>query len=249
MSADMSDALCQLATGGGLGGRRLYTDNEENIFDAQRPIIINGIADLATRGDLADRAIVLELPAIPKGESIPEQELWAEYHAAHSHIVARLLDATAIGMYLLPAAKRRAKEKRALTRMADFVAWGMAVAPALGWSEDDFLAAYGRNRVAADETLLASDPLAEALITLLQKRGGEFSGTASELLLALRGASRTAAGVLGFPKRPQKLGGDLRRLAPTLASVGVEMSLDKREPGTGKRIYTIRRQAPAAEAA
>lgn len=31
------------------------------IFAAQRPIILNGIGDLATRPDLADRALALEL--------------------------------------------------------------------------------------------------------------------------------------------------------------------------------------------
>jgi hypothetical protein len=61
----LSDALCRLATGGGLGARELFTDEEEVLFDAQRPILLNGIEDLGTRGDFLDRSIVLRLAPIP----------------------------------------------------------------------------------------------------------------------------------------------------------------------------------------
>jgi hypothetical protein len=60
----LSDAVCRLATGGGFSTRELYTDNDEVLFDAQRPVILNGIEELATRGDLLDRSLVLHLPTI-----------------------------------------------------------------------------------------------------------------------------------------------------------------------------------------
>ncbi len=47
----LSDALCRLSTGGGMSTRQLYSDAEESLFDAQRPVILNGITDLATRAD------------------------------------------------------------------------------------------------------------------------------------------------------------------------------------------------------
>src|SRR5262249_44830950 len=43
----LSDALCRLATGGGFSCRQLYTDAEEVIFDAMRPVLLTGIEDLA----------------------------------------------------------------------------------------------------------------------------------------------------------------------------------------------------------
>ena len=61
-----SDALCRLSTGGGFATRTLYENGEETIFEAQRPVILNGIGDIATRSDLLDRALVLELPPIRK---------------------------------------------------------------------------------------------------------------------------------------------------------------------------------------
>src|SRR5438034_11429068 len=64
LPAWLSDALCRLATGGGFGTRELYSDADEVLFEAQRPVILNGIEELATRGDLLDRAIILYTPQI-----------------------------------------------------------------------------------------------------------------------------------------------------------------------------------------
>ena len=57
LPAWISDTLCRLATGGGFAVRQLYTDQDEVLFDAARPVILNGIEDIVTRPDLADRAL------------------------------------------------------------------------------------------------------------------------------------------------------------------------------------------------
>jgi hypothetical protein len=40
-------------------------------------MILNGIEDIVTRPDLADRAVLLRLEAIPEESRHPETELWA----------------------------------------------------------------------------------------------------------------------------------------------------------------------------
>ena len=57
LPAWISDTLCRLAAGGGFAVRQLYTDQDEVLFDAARPVILNGIEDIVTRPDLADRAV------------------------------------------------------------------------------------------------------------------------------------------------------------------------------------------------
>ena len=71
--------FCRLATGGGFAVRQLYTDQDEVLFDAARPVILNGIEDIVTRPDLADRAILLMLEPIPEERRRPKQELWAAF--------------------------------------------------------------------------------------------------------------------------------------------------------------------------
>jgi len=60
----LSDALCRLTSGGGFSTRRLFTDQDEILFAAARFIILNGIEEVVTRPDLADRAILLMLVPI-----------------------------------------------------------------------------------------------------------------------------------------------------------------------------------------
>jgi hypothetical protein len=45
------------------------------------PIILNGIEDVVTRPDLADRAMFLTLEPIPDDRRRPEAELWAAFEA------------------------------------------------------------------------------------------------------------------------------------------------------------------------
>jgi hypothetical protein len=58
ISPQQSDALCFLATGGGFATRAVYTDEEEAIFAASRPIAVNGIGEIVTRSDLLDRSLL-----------------------------------------------------------------------------------------------------------------------------------------------------------------------------------------------
>jgi hypothetical protein len=98
LSEELSDNLSVLATGGGFAVRQLYTNGEEHIFRAQRPIILNGIAQVATRGDLLDRSIVLSLPAIAEAMRQDEATFWAAFDAARPRILGALLDAMVVGL-------------------------------------------------------------------------------------------------------------------------------------------------------
>jgi hypothetical protein len=69
----------------------LYTDDEEKLFESTRQVIINGIEDLASKGDLLDRGIFVYLPPMPKEKRRPERELWAKFDDAHPRILGALL--------------------------------------------------------------------------------------------------------------------------------------------------------------
>src|SRR6201997_4528683 len=97
----LSDALCRLASGGGFAVRQLYTDDEEVLFEAARPILLNGIEEVVSRPDLGDRAIFLTLASIGEAQRRPENELWREFEIARPHILGALLDAVVHGLRAL----------------------------------------------------------------------------------------------------------------------------------------------------
>ena len=131
----LSDALCRLATGGSFAVRRLYTDDEEVLFQASRPILLNGIEDVIGRPDLGDRAIFLTLAPIPEVNRRPEAELWQEFESARPSILGALLNAMVHGLR-----KMEDVQLGATPRMADFALWAAACETAL-WPAGTFAAA------------------------------------------------------------------------------------------------------------
>jgi hypothetical protein len=227
----LSDALCRLSTGGGFSTRKLYTDDEETIFDAKRPAILTGIEDLATRGDLLDRALIIDLPRIPEDARKPEAQFLIMYESMRPRVLGSLLDAVKTALANLPTTRLTY-----LPRMADFVIWMTAAEPALTLKTGSFLRAYTTNQAIANELPLES-PVAEAIRALPIP----WTGTATELLKILETYSddRTRNQKL-WPKSPRSLSGTLRRLAPNLRGIGIVVEFDERNGGTGRRIISVR---------
>jgi len=212
----LSDALCRLATGGGFSTRTLYENDEETIFDAQRPVLLNGIAEVASRGDLVDRAIVLESPRIAAADRLTENELYSRFDAAQPGILGALLDGVARGLADLDGVTLTDPP-----RMADFATWACAALPGVGIAGETFLSAYAENRERGSGAVLETSPVAAALVDLAD-RG--FEGTASELLERLGElASEIETRSKEWPRSPDTLGRLLTRLAPNLRDAGYEI--------------------------
>jgi hypothetical protein len=226
-----SDALSRLSTGGGLSTRELYTDADEVIFDAQRPMFLNGIEEVATRGDLLDRLVIAHLPRISDEKRKPEDALWAEFEEARPRLYGALLDAVSCAL--------RNVESVRLTRhprMADAARWVAAAEPALGWREGTFLDAYERNRAERSELALEASPIAQLLLDQVG-----FKGTATALLERLeQNASEKLLKSKSWPKSVQSLGGVLTRLAPNLRAAGVDVSKERETTGRKRKLIALR---------
>ena len=221
LPAWISDTLCRLATGGGFAVRQLYTDQDEVLFDAARPVILNGIEDIVTRPDLADRAVFLTLEPISEEHRRPEDELWAAFEVERPRILGVLLDAVVEGLKRLPET-----HLPKLPRMADFALWAAACETAL-WSAGTFWSAYCGNRDEAVEGVIDADPIAAAVRVLMATRT-EWMGTASDLLGALAEAvGERIAKSKTWPDTPRALAGRLRRAAAFLRKIGIEISFDR----------------------
>lgn len=221
LPAWISDTLCRLATGGGFAVRQLYSDQDEVLFDAARPVILNGIEDIVTRPDLADRAVFLTLEPIPEERRRSEQESWAAFEAERPRLLGVLLDAVSKGLAELPSIRL---DK--LPRMADFALWATACETAL-WSSGTFWSAYCGNRDEAVDGVIDADPIAAAVRALMQART-EWTGTASDLLGALAEmAGERVAKSKTWPDSPRALAGRLRRAATFLRKVGIDIGFER----------------------
>jgi hypothetical protein len=231
----LSDAFCRIATGGGFSTRELYSDTDEVLIDAQRPLVMNGIAELAIRPDLLDRAIPLYLPRLRRW--IPEDEFFERFHAARPRILGALLDAVSAAIANLSEV-----EFDGAVRMADFAKWTLAAEPALGLEQGDFMNAYAGNWAEAVEITLEASPLTEPLRVIAIEG---FEGTATDLLAKLTTlVEEKTTHSDAWPASARALSADLGRLAPVLRRVGIEIERPPRRKG--KRRIVIRTGADSS---
>ncbi len=229
----ISDTFCRLASGGGFAVRQLYSDQDEVLFEAARPIILNGIEDVITRPDLTDRAILLTLAPITDARRRPEKEFWLKFEIERPRILGALLDAAANGLRALPCVRLQR-----LPRMADFAHWAAACETAF-WPSGTFEDAYWKNRRAAIENVIDADPVAACVREIMAERR-HWAGSASDLLRA--GVDARSGDVLwrsaGWPKTPRALAGRLRRAQTFLRTLGIEVVFS-REGRAGTRMIRM----------
>jgi putative DNA primase/helicase len=228
----LADALCRLATGSGFATRMLHTDRDEMIFDAARPIIINGIPTLTDRADLADRAVTIHLRAISEDKRLAEDELLADFERARPQILGALMDAASRALGNIASIKLDRTP-----RMADFAKWITAAEPGLGWAPGAFMAAYSANRRDVAESSFEADAVAVAIWKLLttEKIDG-FEGTATALLDAINNqVSEGTRKSKYWPTHAAQLGNRVARAAPLLKAKGC--TVERRH--SGERIITI----------
>jgi NrS-1 polymerase HBD domain len=231
----MSDGLCRLATGGGLSTRELYTNDEEAIFDAARPIMVNGIDDLSGRPDLLSRAVAVTLPTIEPEKRRTEAAITAEFEAARPRLLGALCDAVACALRRLPDVHLENPP-----RMSDFATWIVAAEPALPWEPGRFLEAYAANRQAMDDLALDLDRFASIIIEMM-RHCGEWSGTATDLLEEVRGLPGSERRGNDLPQTPRGVSNRLHRIAPLLRTNGLDVQFRK---GSERRIIITGADGP-----
>lgn len=238
----MSDALCQFATGGAHAARTLYKDDKLTHLKVKAPAILTSIVDAATRGDLLDRAIVVRLP--PLRAQRTERALTEEYRALHARLLGALCDAASAGLRNLPHTPVPS------VRLADWLQWVEACAPALGWQAGYATAVYQAMRASSAQTALDADPLAQLLIEFVDQRKGVWQGEIHDLYEHLA-EHLTANGMKSphwFPRDAARLAGRLRRLAPELRRYGLDIEEPRqvRTEAGRKRVWSLSRTSDAA---
>ena len=233
----LSDTLCQLSTGGGFTTRTLFTDRDQELFSAMRPVIVNGISDVATRDDLVQRSLIVRMPTIPKGQYKPEREIYRELRAARPEILGALLHAASVGLLELPQT-----EVKAPPRMADFARWATATEVALGGEPGSFMKAYGHSDKEGTYQALEASALSLPLWSLASEyaKHGGWVGTAKEMLERLsKEVEDDVRRSREWPQAPNALSRQLKRLGPLFREVDIRIEELPRESGSGAKKWLV----------
>ena len=233
ISDKLSDDLCRISTGGAWTGRKLYTSDEEVVLKACRPVLLNGIPDLMSRGDLMDRCIRIALEPLPADQRQTEADLAKGVERVLGEAFGGLLTALSGGL----ARWYRTPDPQGY-RMADFVKFVNAAELDLGWQPGSFLEAYEAARADMTMVTLEGDTFGLRVRSLLAP-GETWEGTFMALLDVLSVNLTPDQRADGWPRTAKGASNALRRSAPLLRQLGFEFSHSRRNGGNRDRLVRI----------
>lgn len=243
LSPEMSDAWCRLSTGGGLGKRKLHSDQEEILIQAQLPILWTSIVPIAAgRDDLQDRSVTVRLEALGEERYRSEREIDALFEEMLPKLTGALYTLVSMALRTMGTIQL---ERR--PRLADFAEWVEAAAPALGWESGSFVELMQASRYASSSQAVDGSPVGRLLVDL-SKQEPEWHGQMSDLLEKLKGmADDETRRQRSFPKDATRLSRTIRRLEAPLEVMGVGIEFARSREG---RAVTLRRliDAPPVQA-
>ena len=237
---DQSDDLCKVCTGGALTVRRLYTDNDEEVYHFKRPVLISGIPRLIHRSDLNDRSIILTVKRIPENKRKTQAELDAFFEASKPQIMGAIFNVLSDAIK-----KYKTIQPKEHPRSADWYKGACAIAASIdGYSQDKFELAFKKVKDRQLEYALEESPVAMAAKFIVDKCGGKWYGTATQLLDFYIVSNETLSNEdnsyiqylqdhPAWPKNASVLGKELARCRPTLEALGIDMIHGE----NGKSVY------------
>ncbi len=258
---EISDAICCLSTGGGFGGRTLYTDYDEAVFTATRPVMLTSITEVVTRPDLLDRAIIISPPPFATSVVATTPDIMTT-DTTTADTTTEETDVVATDAEACREAEKKFwakfEQERALifgavldalayglahvddvllgvtTRMLDFAIWASACLPAFGIEQKTFLDAYRDNRAGANEAALEASTISPYIVQLAD--GAGWAGTARDLEQELKLLAGDRSRSAGFPRTPRGVRAALNRIQSNLRTLGIIVKYTREAKGV-RTIY------------
>jgi DNA polymerase, archaea type len=230
-----SDEACKAVTGVGNSKRRLFTNDEDKIYNYKRCLMINGINNSLTEPDALDRSILTEFARILPEQRKEEAEIEAQFEQMRPKLLGYILDTLVRTLQIKSTIKLSN-----LPRMADFTVWGEAIARAMGYKPMEFVNAYNENIGRQNVEAIESNPLAQAVEKFVDSWSKEqritfWEGSTSEVyekLNKIAQAYKIDTANNSWPKAANSL---TKRLRPILSNLreglGINVVISRQTTG------------------
>jgi len=255
LSKWISDEICRAVTGSGSSKRVLYSDDDDFIYNLKRCVGINGINLAATSPDLLDRGLNFELKRIEDKDNKKIEDVEGKVEEMTPQLLGYILDILVKVLKFKETNPDFKLDK--YPRMADFAEYGEIISRCMGFEDNEFLGAYGRNIKAQTDDIIDSSQIATCLMYMMFTKYGEenekyddyrteWKGSPSALLGELNNVAQTEdlkIDIRGkyWPKIAGVLSRRLNELGPTLKETGLEIEFLKNQGPKRGRIIKIRK--------
>jgi hypothetical protein len=208
-------------TGSGFSKRQLCIDDDDIIYSFKRCISFNGINLGATKADLLDRGLIIQLERIPKEKRRKLEIVWKEFEKIKLQVLGYIFD---ILVQVIKKRKEGGIELKSHPRIADFAEVAEIISRCMGYPENKFLAAYYKNIGLQTQQALEASPVATAIMKFMNSRT-KWEGTATELLNELEEVAeslkiKTKNNRL-WPSAPNSLSRRLNEVKTNLREIGI----------------------------
>ncbi|MDB6135010.1 MAG: hypothetical protein JWM59_3253 [Verrucomicrobiales bacterium] len=241
LAPDVQDALCSLTTGFAARSRKLFTDDGIISYELRRPWILNGINNVCTRNDLAERSIPVSLMPVPPEARKTEEHIHAKADAIRPHVLAVLLDAAVLAQQSMDQAEDFLSRNGLTHRMADALKWITAGEDGLGFMQGTFITRLNQLQEDAGFESLTGNPVLSTLEILLDENSpGRWKGTHEELLDRMHEAFPESKRAKYLPHDAVGIGNWFRRETDRLRkSFGIEVG-ERRKARINSRQVWVR---------
>jgi hypothetical protein len=226
----LPDEACKAVTGIGQTKRKLYSDDEDIVYEYKHCLGFNGINISLSDPDARDRSILIRLDRIKKENRRTESDVLSKYEELKGSVLGYILDVLVMTM----------KNKDTvivsnLPRMADFAVWGEAIARSMGYKPMEFINAYYKNIGRQNIEAIEADPLAVMISKLVEEWETNctriWQGSPAECLQVLhKVAEKSELHYEGnhLPKSGSALSRSLNQIRSNLVEgLGIDVAIDR----------------------
>ena len=231
------EEICKAVTGGGSSKKKLYTDEDDIIFDYKRCLGFNGINMVMNEPDVLRRSLIIDLGDRIKDENkIDERQIFTTVEEIKPQVLGYIVDIVSKAMSI-----KDSLEFKSIPGMAEFAIWGECISRAMGYAEMEFIEAYKRNIGVQNEHVIDTNPFAKAVSLLygdiqqdsnirrkfvwdeeLQTWSISANGFIQELVrVAIREGLNVGDG--RFPHSANKISNQLNYIKSNLQSFGIDV--------------------------
>lgn len=219
----ISNELCKAVTGAGFSKRKLYSDDSDVVYSFMRCIGFNGINLAATKPDLLERGLIIQLERIPKERRRKIKDIWHEFESIRAPLLGYIFDIVARTMHSVQEGGIQLKEH---PRMADWAEISEIISRCMGNPDDAFLQAYYRNIGLQTAEAIEANPIAQCIGKLMETRTVAWIGSVTMLLQELETIASNDFKIniqrlAGWPKAPNALSRRLNEVATNLREIGI----------------------------
>jgi hypothetical protein len=226
----LSDEACKAVTGVGNTKRKLYSDDDDIVYEYRRCLGFNGINISLTEPDALDRSMMIELERIAKEKRRVESDIIAEFLELKPKLLGYIFDILVKTLQIKPIVSLND-----LPRMADFALWGEAIARALGYSELEFIQAYYNNIGKQNIEAIENHPLGQTIAKFyddeIDGKSNIWEGQPAELLDRLELIAQTHKINTNHKLWPKEVRWLTRRLnqirSNLLEGLGIDITIDR----------------------